>query len=43
MVDPAEALRTAMTLSAVLGYASEPQSAEEATEILVLKVRQRGW
>lgn len=38
LIDPADALRKAMVLSAVLEYAPEPVSVEDATKILVLKV-----
>lgn len=41
LIDPADALRNAMVLSAVLEYAPEPVSEEEATELVLLKVRQR--
>lgn len=38
LVDPADALRNAMVISAVLEYASEPESDEELAEVLELKV-----
>lgn len=38
LVDPGDALRNAMTVSAVLGYAEEPESDEELAEVLELKV-----
>lgn len=38
LVDPADALRNAMMVSAVLEYAPEPESAEELDEVLELKV-----
>lgn len=38
LIDPADALRSAMTISAVLEYTAEPGTPEEATEVLELKV-----
>ncbi|CAM9106341.1 unnamed protein product [Ectocarpus fasciculatus] len=37
LTDPADALRSAIVFSAVLGYASEPETADEIGEILELK------
>lgn len=38
LVDPADALRNAMTVSGVLEYAPEPESDEELAGVLELKV-----
>lgn len=40
LVDPADAMRNAMIVSAVLEYASEPESDNELAEVLELKVPQ---
>lgn len=36
--DPADALRSAITVSAILEYASEPESDDELAEVVELKV-----
>ncbi|CAN0570646.1 unnamed protein product, partial [Ectocarpus sp. 12 AP-2014] len=45
LTDPDDALRSVSMLSAVLGHAPEPETADEIDEILELKVTKlvRGW
>lgn len=38
MVDPADALRKTMTISAILEHAPEPESDADVTEVVELKV-----
>ncbi len=39
MIDPSDALRNAMTVSAVLEHTAEPDTPEEVAEVLELKVK----
>lgn len=39
LVDPSDALRRALTVSALLEYAPEPESDDELAEVAELKVR----
>lgn len=45
LTDPDDALRSVMMLSAVLGHAPEPETADDIGEMLELKVRRpvHGW